>query len=149
MTAGRLSSPTTTRLFRLTTMADHGRGSGSGENLKTKSGTAGAAAPTWKKPSAANLSAKAKKEYLKWKREQKRTQVNDDLHSDWGPQDQLPAEQLPQPVAPAAAAAAASRCKQGARRAEDARRAPPASEPRRQRGEQCQRQQQVDRQSGV
>lgn len=52
----------------------HGKGRGGGQAGRG-GGAAGAAAnPSWKKPQGGALSAKAKKEYLQWKRSQKRDQ---------------------------------------------------------------------------
>ncbi|GIL51295.1 hypothetical protein Vafri_7319 [Volvox africanus] len=78
-----------------------------------------AAVPSWKKPAGTNLSAKAKKEYLKWKRERKRNQVEDDSDSDWvqgGP----PGDEL-QRAATTTAIATAGEVKAGSGRAAGAR----------------------------
>ncbi|KXZ49319.1 hypothetical protein GPECTOR_22g913 [Gonium pectorale] len=76
-------------------------GRGGGDGAGTKRGSA--PAPAWKKPAGSSMSAKAKKEYLKWKREQKRSQA-DDSDSGWEPEAEA---DRPSGGAPAATAAAA------------------------------------------
>jgi hypothetical protein len=54
-------------------------GSGRGRSAASTLGGRGPSAePSWKKPAGGTLSAKAKKEYLQWKRSQKREQGDDD-----------------------------------------------------------------------
>ncbi len=67
-------------------MSSGGRGGGrwdGGRRGAGGKGIGGATAPSWKKASGANLSAKSKKEYLRWKREQKR-EKQDEEDDSWG-----------------------------------------------------------------
>lgn len=68
------------------------------------------AAPAWKKGGGGALSAKAKKEYLQWKRAQKREKADGDSDSDWG-NEETPSTSAPAPAAAAAPRAADARAK--------------------------------------